>query len=277
MAVVFNEHDVAPEPHGIRAKRQRLITAAGVPGTRVLLDRWTLAPGGEVPVQVPATGAAWFHVLEGEADFTWPDGAERLGDAHAAFLAAGSQARLASQAGATVLYVEVPDAAQYGVDENATVPATRVIDWKREPLLDSKHDSRKRIYMATPKLFGTRAMKCEMILYPPNTSGSKHRHEGAEHFKYVLAGSGTGYADDAPHSLEAGDVVYHPAGEWHYSLTGAGENVRFIEFFVPGVFQTVWASEQICAWLPSGKAIDGGRPVRDIAAHAGNEGTPGDV
>jgi quercetin dioxygenase-like cupin family protein len=277
MAVVFNEHDVAAEPFGSGATRQRLITAAGIPGSSVLLDRWTLAPGAEVQVHVPSTSVAWFHLLEGVAAFAWPAGTDRLDEAHAVFLASGSQARLASSDGATVLYVEVPHAERYGVEDGSASPTSRVIDWKREPLLDSKHDSRKRIYMATPKLFGTRAMKCEMIIYPPRTSGSKHLHEGAEHFKYVLAGSGTGFADDEPHSLKKGDVVYHPAGEWHYSLTGADENVRFIEFFVPGVFKTVWASERICSWLPSGKSMDGSTPVREIAAHAGNEGTPSDV
>jgi quercetin dioxygenase-like cupin family protein len=277
MAVVFNEHDVAPEPLGVRAQRQRLITATGIPGTRILLDRWTLAPGAEVDLAVSATSAVWFHLLDGAATLTRGDATDRLDDAHAVFLASGSTAQLASATGATVLYVEVPHAARYGAEDGPDVPRSRIVDWKREPLLDSKHDSRKRIYMATPQLFGTRAMKCEMIIYPPNTSGSKHLHEGAEHFKYVLEGSGTGYADDAPHSLKAGDVVYHPAGEWHYSLTGANENVRFIEFFVPGVFKTVWASERICAWLPSGRAMDGGKPVREIAAHAGNAGTPQDV
>lgn len=276
MAVVFNEGDVRAEAIGVRARRQRLITEARMPGTGILLDRIAIEEGGSVAVTVPHDSVAWFHVLDGAADFDGPTKRQTLTSAHAAFLASGFRGQLASGHGAVVLYVEVPNAVRFD-DPSGGRPSTKIVDWTREPLLDSKHDDRKRIYMATPKLFGSRAMKCEMIIYPPNTSGSKHRHEGAEHFKYVLQGEGTGYADESTHALRAGDVVYHPAGEWHYSFTRDHEKVTFIEFFVPGVFNTVWASERICSWEPTGRTIRGDQPVREIAAHAGNEGTPSDV
>jgi quercetin dioxygenase-like cupin family protein len=277
MAVVFNEAEIRPERCGERAARQRLITAARIPGTGILLDRFVLETGSSVPVAVPAGSIAWFHVLEGEIEFARPQTEWRLDQAHAAFLAPGSTGTIAAAARAVVLYVEVPSADRFDRDLARHAPPSRVLDWTREPLLDSKFDSRKRIYLATPKLFGTSAIKAEMIIYPPGTSGSKHRHEGAEHFKYVLKGRGTGYADDDPHSLRAGDVVYHPAGEWHYSRTEGDEDVAFIEFFVPGVFKTVWASERVCTWVPTGKTITGATPAREIAQHSGAQGTPADV
>jgi hypothetical protein len=40
----------------------------------------------------------------------------------------------------------------------------------------------------TPKLAGTKAIKGEMIIYPPGTAAANHHHEGAEHFMYVLRG-----------------------------------------------------------------------------------------
>lgn len=176
-----------------------------------------------------------------------------------------------------LLYVEIPDVGRVDSDFSAASVRSNVLDWTREPVLDSKHDARKRIYMATPKLFGTRAIKCEMIVYPPNTSGSNHRHEGAEHFKYVLQGKATGYADDVPHSLKKGDVVYHPAGEWHYSLTESDEQVTFIEFFVPGQFTTIWATDRVCSWGPTGKNVRGEKPVREIAFHSSDQAAPDDV
>ena len=37
-------------------------------------------------------------------------------------------------------------------------------------MLDSEYDARKRIYLVTPNLFGTKAVKGEMIIYPPGTA-----------------------------------------------------------------------------------------------------------
>jgi hypothetical protein len=44
MTVHFNESTVAAEPFGVGVKRQRLLTEARVPGTNILLDRWTPGP-----------------------------------------------------------------------------------------------------------------------------------------------------------------------------------------------------------------------------------------
>lgn len=271
MAIILNEAEIAAERFGHSARRQRLIGEPRMKGTNVLLDRVAIVPGGTVDLEVPAGGVVWLHVLEGEARLSYSRDGQRLAHEHAAFLAPRCQARLESAAGAVLLCVEVPEASRFDPDLAAHAPGSRVIDWTREPLLDSRHDARKRIYMATPKLFGTRAIKAEMIIYPPSTSGSKHRHQGAEHFKYMLKGQGTGYADEDVHSLRRGDVIYHPAGEWHYSTTGDDEAMEFIEFFVPGAFETQWADERVCTWLPTGRDIRGEKPVREIPMHADAE------
>jgi quercetin dioxygenase-like cupin family protein len=271
MAIILNERDIAAEPFGRCARRQRLIGDSHVKGTSVLLDRMAIEAAGAVDLEVPPRSVAWFYVLDGEARMTQGPVSQRLAHEHAVFLAPGSEVRLESRAGAALLYVEVVAACRLDPELSVRPPSSRVIDWTREPVLDSKHDARKRIYMATPKLLGTRAIKAEMIMYPPSTSGSKHRHQGAEHFKYMLKGQGTSHADDHVHSLRRGDVVYHPAGEWHYSTTGDGESMEFIEFFVPGAFATEWANERICTWLPTGRDIRGEKPLREIPSHADAE------
>ncbi len=83
-------------------------------------------------------------------------------------------------------------------------------------MLNSEHDARKRIYLVTPKLFGTKAVKGEMIIYPPGTAAANHHHEGAEHFMYVLRGRGTVYANEKPFPVRKGDVIYYPDRERHY-------------------------------------------------------------
>jgi len=269
MAIVANERDVAAEPFGVNMKRQRLLTEARVKGTHVLLDRWTLAPGAIAELEVPARNLAWFQMLEGDAEFTHSGGEERLTPAHIVSLPPAFHGTLTSRAGAALLYAEVPQAGQLDPEFAKNPPRLRVVDWMREPVLDSQHDARKRIYVVTPKLFGTRAIKGEMIIYPPGTEASNHHHEGAEHFMYVTQGRGTAWANEKPFPVKKGDLIRYADRERHYLRSEGDEEMVFVEFFVPGEYQTIWApGEAVCTWLPSGRDILGRKPAREIAAHS---------
>ncbi len=155
-------------------------------------------------------------MLEGEAVLAHDATSEMLSEAHVAFLPPGFAAALSSARGAVLLYGEVPNAARFDVNFTQSPPAFRLADWTREPVLDSEHDARKRIYLVTPKLFGTKTVKGEMIIYPPGTAAANHHHEGAEHFMYVMRGSGTVFANEKPFPVRKGDMIYYPDFERHY-------------------------------------------------------------
>lgn len=269
MAVIFNEGTVAGVRDGGGLIRQHLLTPARVPGTAILLDRLTLAPGAAARLPVAATSVAWLQVLTGAAALTHGDRREALNDACIAFLPAGFAGHLTTAAGATFLYGEIPNAARLDPRFTQDPPPFRLADWTREPVLDSEHDARQRIYLVTPKLFGTKAVKGEMIIYPPGTAAANHHHEGAEHFMYVLRGRGTVYANEQPFPVRQGDVIYYPDRERHYLEAAADEELVFAEFFAPAEFKTIWVDEsQVCAWLPTGRDIRGRAPVREIKAHS---------
>jgi quercetin dioxygenase-like cupin family protein len=270
MALHLNESAVPGEPHGRGITRQRLLTRERVQGTSILLDRWTLAPGAAATLEVPAGNLAWFQMLEGSATLRRANGEERLSDAHIAFLPPRFHGTLASAGGAVLLYAEVPDAGRFDPGFADRPPPLRVVDWTREPVLDSEHDARKRIYVVTPGLFGTRAIKGEMIIYPPGTRASNHHHEGAEHFMYLTRGRGTAHANEKPFAVRKGDLIYYPDRERHYFRSEGDEDMVFVEFFVPGEYKTVWAKDEpACRWLPSGRNFRGEAPARRIAAHGG--------
>ena len=279
MAITFNETTVAGEPFGVNAKRQRLLTEARVKGTRILLDRLTLAAGAIVELEVPAGSLAWFQMLEGEATLSRSEGAEQLTASHIVFLPPAFRGTLGSSASAALLYAEVPNAAAHDPGFAAHPPQFRVVDWTREPVLDSEHDARKRIYVVTPKLFGTRALKGEMIIYPPGTQASNHHHEGAEHFMYVTNGRGTAFANESPLPVRKGDLIYYGDRERHYLRNDGTEDMIFVEFFVPGEYKTVWVpGAPVCTWAPTGKSISGERPAREIGRHSSAlAGSPQDV
>ena len=269
MALVINVDGVAAEPFGVDVTRQRLLTEERVRGSRVRLDRWTLAPGAAAQLDVPAGDLAWFQMLEGEALFTHAGGEERLTAAHIAFLPPCFRGTLASHAGAALLYARVPDASRFDPEFPRNPPRLRVVNWMREPVLASQHDARKRIYVVTPKLFGTRAIKGEMIIYPPGTEAANHHHEGAEHFMYVTRGRGTAWANENPFQVRKGDLIHYADRERHYLRSEGDEEMVFVEFFVPGEYQTIWApGAAVCTWLPTGRDIQGRKPAREIQAHS---------
>ena len=279
MAIHFNESTVAAEPFGTNVARQRLLTRERIEGTSILLDRWTLGPASVAELEVPAGSLAWFQVLEGGAALKSMGGEERLTDAHLVFLPPRFRGTLSSRAGAALLYAEVPDAGRYEPSFAEKPPQLRVVDWTSEPVLASQHDARKRIYVVTPKLFGVRAIKGEMIIYPPGTRAANHHHEGAEHFMYLTRGRGTAHANEKPFAVRRGDIVYYRERERHYFISEGDEDMVFVEFFVPGEYKTIWAQDEpVCTWLPTGRNIRGEQAVREIKAHGGTDAAaPQDV
>ncbi|MYJ95579.1 MAG: cupin domain-containing protein [Proteobacteria bacterium] len=191
-----------------------------------------------------------------------------LGESQLLFLANAFAGRLASDKGAELILLEVPNAGQFDPESESGLPGVQSIDLGLEPMLQSEHDERTRIYVATPKLFGTRALIGELVAFPPGTVSQNHHHVGAEHFQYVLRGEATVYLNETPQRLEAGDLLYKYDRERHYCENDGSGELVFVEFFVPGEYETVWADpERQCAWSPTGKNALGGEPSRHIATH----------
>jgi len=279
MAITFNERAVDAQSFGVNATRQRLLTEARVKGTHVLLDRWTLGPGAVIELGLAERDLACLQLLEGEAILSSAAGSQTLTGDQVAFLPPGFRGTLAAHNDAVVLHAEVPDAVRFDPRLAAAPPQLRIVDWTREPVLDSEHDARKRIYLATPRLFGTIAIKGEMIIYPAGTQAANHHHEGAEHFMYVLAGGGTAWANEQPFHVKKGDLIWYADRERHYLKSDPLEEMRFVEYFVPGECTTIWApGAPVCTWRPTGKDIRGRTPAREIAKHSsGDFAIPQDV
>ena len=269
MAITINESTVAAENIAAKVKRQRLLTAKHTPDGKVLLDRLTVEAGGTHALHIGAGDLAWVQILEGSVTLAHGGATESLTHAHIAFLPPGFSGTLATQTGVTLIHATVPSAARFDAAFTKSPPKFKIIDWTREPVLDSEHDARKRIYVVTPKLFGTKAIKGEMIIYPPGTQASNHHHEGAAHFMYVLKGKGTAYANESPIAVRKGDLIYYDDRERHYLRSEGSEEMAFVEFFVPGEYKTIWApGAAICTWTPTGRSISGAKPVREIAKHS---------
>ena len=269
MALSFHQSTVPSGVIGDGVARQSLLDESRVPGIDFRLERLRFDAGSAYPLDVDEAALAWFQVLSGALTLSDGDAQHSIDSSHVVFLPPGFTGRITSAAGAIILFAVLPDAARFDPGFDETAMPLRIVDWTREPLLLSEYDARKRIYLVTPKLFGTKAIKGEMIIYPPGTEAANHHHEGAAHFMYVLAGAGTCFASEEPFAVREGDVIYYPDRERHYLKSDPAEEMRFVEFFVPGQYKTVWApGASVCTWTPTGANIRGDKAARDIQAHS---------
>ena len=270
MAIHFNEKTVAAtlSPDGVA--RQTLLSKARIPDILFDLDRLTIPAGGRKALTIAPGDLAWFQMLAGSAVLRGEGRDTSLSMNHIGLLAPGFEGVLTTEAGATLLLASVPDAAKLDPAIVTSPPPFRVIDWRDEPLLQSEHDARKRIYLVTPKMFGMRAIRGEMIIYPPNTQCPVHFHRGGAHFMYFLAGEGTCYAgDNQAMQVRAGDVAYYHDLEPHWVKGGPGGDMIFSEFFVPSAVATEWMDpSKVCTWIPTGVNYRGGTPSRELKKHA---------
>ena len=150
----------------------------------------------------------------------------------------------------------------------------KCVDWSVEPVLLSEFDSRKRIYLASPVLWdGLDCVKGEMIYYPKGGTAPPHYHTGAEHFQYVIEGSGTAFVNGSSEVVSEGDIIYSFEDETHWFENYISDSFVFAEFFVPGNYKTIWENpEKVCTWVPTGKDISGRPAARKIAKHVAGQG-----
>ncbi|MFL2553353.1 MAG: cupin domain-containing protein [Candidatus Rariloculaceae bacterium] len=273
MSVIFNEKGVSAEelPGGIR--RQRLIDADRVEGAVCRFDRLTVEAGGGAEFRLGDSEIVWGQMLEGTVTLNGPDRSYELSASHVVFLPPGFEGSLYSSKGAILITLTVPDAERFDSSIAGNALDVQCVDLEEEPVLQSEHDARTRIYVATKKLFGTSALVGELVAFPPGTTSSNHHHTGAEHFQYMLRGQATVFLDEQPTRIRAGDLVYKYDLERHYCTNDGNDEMAFVEFFIPGQYDTVWVNESTrCAWEPTGKNLRGGEPTRTMAKHT-SDGT----
>ena len=175
---------------------------------------------------------------------------------------------------AELLFCAIPKVSRF-LSQSEPIPFdNHLVDWSVEPGLVSEFDSRNRIYLASPGLWqGVSCVKGEMIIYPHGGAAPPHHHEGAEHFQYIMAGSGIVTFNETEHVVEKGDILYFFENELHAFANKEPEEFVFSEFFVPGSYNTVWQNDSnICTWLPTGKNINGKKASRHIEKHVHGEG-----
>lgn len=271
MPIIVRGADVAAEQVGSGIITQSLLSPENTGSDNVSLNLLTFENGAAFDLALNDDTFGWLQVIDGLGSLT--NHGQELDPTGVTYLPLGYAGAFSAAAdGTRLLMATVPDAVRFDPDVGKTPLEVRTTDWSHEPVLQSEHDARTRIYMATRTLTGTGAYRGEMIRYPSGTQAPAHHHEGAEHFQYLLAGTVTALLDGETCKLSAGDLLYNYEKEVHSFRNDSDAEVVFVEFFVPGGCQTIWApGANPCAWLPTGADIMGRPPSRDIAYHVHGE------
>ncbi len=251
--------------------RQMVLEPDRLPDRRMSVSVVRMDPDARIEVASSPAGLTWFQPLTGTLAMTPADDSMSLPVCpdHIVMMSHGRACALVSEGDSVLMVVEVSMA-----DDEGGVPDLRVVDWTTEPVLLSEHDSRRRIYLASTGLWGTEAVKGEMIIYPPGAIGAAHHHEGAEHFQFIVSGTGTAILGEERVSLASGDLVYNLENEIHSFENLGTEDMTFVEFFVPGRNRTVWVpGVESCAWNPLDTDVRGRPAARRLQAHIHGEGT----
>ena len=68
-------------------------------------------------------------------------------------------------------------------------------------------------------------------LLPAGTQVAYHFHQRRESVIFVIGGSATQVVDGKETPIEAGDVLYIPAGEKHMTINRSSKDFRYLEIF----------------------------------------------
>jgi quercetin dioxygenase-like cupin family protein len=272
MVLKVNEKSVAAESMNVGVARQRLLRLGN---GDVQLERLTLAAGGSTRFEPSAKSLAWLHLLAGEANFEThleTHYRERLSDTHSIFLPPGFPATISTHDTASLLYVEIRDAGLLDKGFSNIRPLFTLINWTREPVFKSKSDGRMRVALVSPELCQTAAIKIHMVIYPPGSTASSYHHEDAASFMYILSGRGEAWANGQRLPIQPGDVVYFRAREQHHLKAADDSELRFLVFYAPGEFKTIWADpSKASGWISTGRDINGyltEQDQRELSAYA---------
>ena len=249
---------------------KKLLHEKSLPDKRMTLEVLNMDRNSEFVIENSETSVSWVQILEGEINIDQ----HSLSKEHLVFFPLYFSSKIKAKSNSKIVYVSIPNAKSF--DESLEFneqKSMQIINWFKEPVLNSEFDNRKRIYVMSEALANTSVAKGEIIIYPPNTSAPEHHHVGAEHFQFMMSGEAIAVLEGQEHKLEAFDLLYNFENENHYFYNNSNSEFVFVEFFVPGDYKTIWSKNaNVCTWLPTGKNYLGDTPSRNIEKHVAGEG-----
>jgi quercetin dioxygenase-like cupin family protein len=206
-------------------------------GTEMMASLVRLAPGARWETNVPAGSDQYLFVLSGATRIEADGKSAAL--AAPSWVTAEEGLRLALAGGAAeVLSVVVPPpgAGRGDVGFRGGFTALAVNDL---PTVDLPEEKKRRTYLADAALAaGSHRGHAMIVRYTGETFTRKHHHPNAESLFVVLTGKVQFLVDGKDRVLGPGEAAFFPTGNSHGLKSADGNELSFLEFHVPGAFQT---------------------------------------
>lgn len=270
----FSDIDFVDIKDGIKCKN--ILNPGSLDDDRIIIDYYEMSQKSSLDFNNNENDITWIQVISGRLDTYYPNTyipGRRVDESKIIFIKGSQNISLDSSKNSTFIVTRIPN---YKIHENNANDKfesdLRIINWGNEPILQSEHDDRKRVYLLSDVLAGSDSVKGELIIYPRETSCPEHYHTGAEHYQFITSGSVLAVLDGTEYELNQFDLLYNFENEPHWFYTKDSQ-CEFVEFFIPGEHKTIWTqTTNVCTWSPIGTDINGKSPSRHIEKHVAGEG-----
>ena len=135
-----------------------------------------------------------------------------------------------------VLSVQAPPPGA-GAERPGFRGGTKVMRVADEPEIDLPAEKKRRTYLCN-RAIGSERGHAMVVRYTGETLTKRHYHPNAESLFVVLDGRVAFTVDGATHVLSRGEAAFFPANNPHGLKSADGTTLSFLEFHVPGAFET---------------------------------------
>ena len=200
-------------------------------GTEMAASVLKLGPGASLAAKVPGGSDQYLFVLEGGPRL---DGAALAPDCWA-LVAEGTDYVLEGAGWVLSVQAPPPGAGAERPGFQGPVKVMRVAD---EPEIDLPEEKKRRIYLANRAISGSERGHAMVVRYTGATLTKRHHHPNAESLFVVLDGRVAFTVDGVERVLTRGEAAFFPANNSHGLKSADGKTLSFLEFHVPGAFET---------------------------------------
>jgi quercetin dioxygenase-like cupin family protein len=199
-------------------------------GTELAASVVKLGAGARHRAKVPQGSDQYLFVLDGSPRL---DGAAFARDSWA-LVAEGTDYALEGAGWVLSVQAPPPGAGMERPGLRGGIKVTRVAD---EPEIDVPAEQKRRIYLCN-RAKGSERAHAMVVRYTGETLTRLHHHPNAESLFVVLDGRVSFTVDGEPRILARGEAAFFPANNPHGLKSADGRSLSFLEFHVPGAYET---------------------------------------
>lgn len=218
----------------------------------MLAEFLRIGEGGRLDLTPSAASDRYLFVITGRASLS--DGRARhdLGPRTLAALREADRGAVSAASADEVLLVSVtapaPGTPSGAAGSAPAAPANRsvqgtralvVLDAAKQPGEEERESGKRRIYLVTEALTGSKRAHAMIVTYRAATVTPRHQHPNASSLFVVLEGHGIVLANGREVQVESGTVIHYPRADRHALRSADERGMSFLEFHIPAEYETV--------------------------------------